>query len=51
MLNPFKKSWNTDFDVLPDRPLRSVDYWVGRLLAGPLCFALAAAYLVVAGLE
>jgi hypothetical protein len=36
-----------DFEPLPERPLRSPRFWLGKAVAVPLWLALAIAYLLI----
>ncbi|MBA2964850.1 MULTISPECIES: hypothetical protein [Ramlibacter] len=35
-----------DFDPLPERPARTLRFWLGKVVAMPLCVALAVAYML-----
>jgi hypothetical protein len=37
----------SDFEPLPERPLRSPRFWLGKAVAVPLWLALAIAYLLI----
>jgi hypothetical protein len=47
MSNPTINLSAADFDLMPERPLRSPRYWVGKAVAVPLWLALALVYLLI----
>jgi hypothetical protein len=47
MTNPPLNLSTSDFDPLPEQPLRSARFWVGKAVAVPLWLALAVAYVFV----